>query len=532
MVKGLLRKILETFISIIPMVFIITIIFLVSLFSNSFRGISEGESIPFISLNSYIPFLICSLTLVIGSSLFQVGAENALSKVGQEIGSHLTKKKNIILLVVLTVALGLLITFAEPDLTVFSDIVGKQIDPNFGTWIVKLVAGIGVGLFLAFGIIRIILQKSFKIIILVSYLLIFAICAFFGPNGGDAFLSISYDTSGVTTGPATVPFVIAFGASVASARGGKDSSSDSFGLSGLMSLGPVISMLILTLIKRPECNILSIEVHNWYQQIINDNIFATMVLEVMLGIGPLFIFFLLYNFIFLKLKRNKLINILIGFLLTFIGLYIFLLSASIGFKGLAFELGKNIASNKDYYYLFIILGLLTGIIIVLGEPSIQILTSQVEEISGGIIKKKTMVITLSIGVGLAITLEVARNVFFNGISSFYFFIPLYILCIVLMFFVQDIYAAIAFDSGGIASGTISVCFVLPFVIGICNEIGTATNSFGIIGMVSCVPILCIEMLGIVSKIKSQIIQKRARRSFVGYDDVQIIHFMELENEEN
>ncbi len=532
MIKGFLKKIFETFISIIPMVFIITIIFLFSYFNNDFREINGDKSIPFISLSSYISFLICSLTLVIGSSLFQVGADNALSKVGQEIGSHLTKKKNIALLLILTIGLGLLITFAEPDLTVFSDIVGKQIDSKLGTWIVKLVAGLGVGTFLALGIVRIIFQKSFKIVILISYLLIFAICCFFGPDGGNAFLSISYDTSGVTTGPATVPFVIAFGASVASARGGKDSSSDSFGLSGLMSLGPVIGMLILTLIKRPECDIFSIEVHDWYKQVVIDNIFLNMIFEVLLGVGPIFLFFIIYNFIFLKLKRKKLINIIIGFLLTAIGLYIFLISASIGFKGLAFELGKNIASNPSYYYLFIIISLLTGVIIVLGEPSIQILTSQVEEISGGIIKKKTMIVTLAIGVGIAIALEVSRNVFFNGFSSFYLFIPLYLLCIILMFFVSDLYASIAFDSGGIASGTISVCFVLPFVIGICIELKTVTNAFGIIGMVSCVPILCIEMLGIVSKIQSKLIQRRARKSFVGYEDVQIIHFMELENEEN
>ncbi len=531
MAKGFFKKILETFLSIIPMVVIITIIFLISYFVPSFGGILNNDKVPFISLNSYIPFLICSLTLVVGSSLFQLGADNALSKVGQEIGSHLTKKKNIVLLVVLTIALGLLITFAEPDLTVFSDIIGKQIDTTLGTWIVKLAAGIGVGIFLAIGIVRIIFQKSFKIIILISYGLIFALGCLFGPVAGDAFLSISFDTSAVTTGPATVPFVIAFGASVASARGGKDSSSDSFGLSGLMSLGPVISMLILCLFKQPESNILAIEVHNWYEQIVQDNIFIEMIFEVLLGVGPLFIFFIIYNFIFLKLKKEKLINILIGFGLTAIGLYIFLLSASIGFKGLAEELGRNIASNPSYYYLFIIIGLLTGIIIVLGEPSIQILTSQVEEISAGIIKKKTMIITLAIGVGLAITLELARNVFFNGFSSFYLFIPLYLLSIFLMLFVPDIYASIAFDSGGIASGTISVCFVLPFVIGMSKEINHVSNSFGIIGMVSCMPILCIEMLGISSKIQSNIIQKRARKSFVGYEDAQIIHFMELEYED-
>lgn len=539
MLKGFKDKLLETLISILPMVAILTIIFLISYFNPAaFGGInSNGENIPLISLSTYLPFLICSFTLVIGSALFQLGADNALSKVGGEIGAHITKKGSIILLVLITTALGILISIAEPDLTVFGDIIGPQINKTVGTWIVKLVAGLGVGTLLAIGLVRIVLQKSIKLVFLAGYVLIFALGCFFGPTEGQAFLSIAYDTSGVTTGPATVPFVIAFGAAVASARGGKDVASDSFGLSGIMSLGPVATMLILCIIVRPEASVDKIEVLTWQQQI-NNGIFVEMIGEVFMGVGPLLAFFLIYNFVFLKLNKKALFNILLGFVYTIVGLYIFLVSASLGFKGLGLELGETIGSNgvaangnKLMLYLFPGLGLLTGIIIVLGEPSISILTTQVEEISGGIIKKKVMSATLALGVGLAIALELCRNVFWGGFSSYYLFIPIYLLAILLMFFIPDIYTSIAFDSGGIASGTISVCFVLPLVIGMFRSMYPHDNSayanyngFGIIGMVSALPIVCIEALGLIAKIQGRVIQKQARQRVYEYEDVQIIHF--------
>ncbi len=542
MLKAFKDKLLETLISILPMVGILTIIFLITYFNSSYFGglNSNGEAIPLIALDTYLPFLICSFTLVIGSALFQLGADNALSKVGSEIGSHITKKGSIILLVLITTALGILISIAEPDLTVFGDIIGPQINTTVGTWIVKLVAGVGVGVFLSVGLLRIIYQKSIKFVFLFGYVLIFAIACLFGPKDGQAFLSIAYDTSGVTTGPATVPFVIAFGAAVASARGGKDIASDSFGLSGIMSLGPVITMLALCLIVKPDASIDKIEVLSWQEQI-NNGIFLEMIGEVFLGVGPLLLFFLIYNFVFLKLNKKSLFNILLGFAYTIVGLYIFLLSASLGFKGLGLELGENIASNasieggnKLMLYLFPALGLLTGIIIVLGEPSIAILTTQVEEISGGVIKKKAMIVTLALGVGGAIALELCRNVFWGGFPSYYLFVPIYLIAIILMFLVPDIYSSIAFDSGGIASGTISVCFVLPLVIGMFRSLYPHTashaadyNGFGIIGMVSALPIVCVEALGVVAKIKGSILQKQARQRVYEYDDVQIIHFEDV-----
>ena len=250
-----------------------------------------------------------------------------------------------------------------------------------------------------------------------------------------------------------------------------------------------------------------------------------MIIDVCYGVGPIFLFFLIYNWIFIKLNRARLFQIIVGFIFVFIGLYIFLISASLGLKGLGKEFGHNTTSNPEIHYLLIIFGLLTGIIIVMGEPSIQILSKQVEEISGGMIKKKTLMIALSIGVGTAITLELARNLFWNGFSSYYLFIPIYVIALILMFFVPDIYTAIAFDSGGIASGTISLCLVMPIVIGMVTCQQHIDNGFGIIGMVSAFPIICIQILGINAKIKNNLLLKKARNKIYNKTiEQQVIHF--------
>ena len=513
------KKFLETFLAILPMVFIITLIYLISAFSNLLKS-SDGKQL--ISLETFIPFIICSFTLVIGSTIFQLGADNALHKVGTLIGQHITQKRSIFFLSIVTIFLGTLISIAEPDLAILGDVVGKSFG-NGGDWIVRIVAGIGVGIFLVIGLIRIMTQKSIKYVFLGGYILILGIAAIFGPKDGQSFLSVAYDTSGVTTGAATVPFVISFGAAVASARGGKDTASDSFGLSGIMSLGPVLTMLLLCF-SYPKCNIAEVDIPTCLDQI-KSGIFWEMIIDVCYGVGPIFLFFLIYNWIFIKLNRARLFQIIVGFIFVFIGLYIFLISASLGLKGLGKEFGHNTTSNPEIHYLLIVFGLLTGIIIVMGEPSIQILSKQVEEISGGMIKKKTLMIALSIGVGTAITLELARNLFWNGFSSYYLFIPIYVIALILMFFVPDIYTAIAFDSGGIASGTISVCLVMPIVIGMVTCQQHIDNGFGIIGMVSAFPIICIQILGINAKIKNNVLLKKARNKIYNKTiEQQVIHF--------
>jgi len=514
MVKAFLRKLIDTIYSIVPIVILITIVFLVGLIPSTFNN-SSGD--PIISTPTYLIFLLCAVFLIIGSTFFQIGADNGLAKVGTYIGGSITKKGSIILLVLVAFFLGVLITVAEPDLTIFGDALSSVLNK----WVLKLLIGIGFGVFFVIGILRIIYQKPIKSYFLFSYVLIFALASLFGPKDGGPFLSISFDASSVITGPATVPFIIAFGASVAATRGGKDTASDSFGLAGIMSIGPIISMLLICLIKQP---VLSIPNNiDPYTTVLLNTIF-----DDVLGILPIFLFFLGYNFFVLKLNKREFLKVLLGFGFALVGLYIFLASATIGCKPLGNELGRNIASNESIYYLFLILGFTTGFVMVLAEPTIQILTGQVQEISGGVIKKKSMTIGMALGVGIALTLELSRLVFWNAFPSYYFFIPIYILALLLSFFVPDIYTAIAFDSGGISSGVLAVSFILPFTLGAVEVLGTKNGTtysgFGIIGMNSCVPIVAIELIGLIAKIKSVVINKKARQRVYEYEDCQVIHF--------
>lgn len=522
MLKDILKKNLETLLSILPIVFVVSVLFIVSLFVKDLSSIS-GD--PLISTKVFVVFLVSAVFLVFGSSLFQLGADNALAKVGTYIGASLTKKGSIVLLSVMSGLIVFLVTIAEPDLSMLGDQLKGALNP----WILKAIVGLGVSIFFVTALIRIILQKSTKYLLLTSYFIIFAIGCFYGPSEESSpFIALAFDASGVTTGSATIPFVIAFGASVALVRGGKDPTSDSFGVSGILSIGPILSMLLVCLPLKSGLNLITSP-----SQI--DSIGAVClsnITDVLLGILPIFFFFLIYNFFFLKLEKKELIKILIGFGYTLVGLYLFVVAAQVGFLPLGNELGINIASNEKIYYLFIIIALVVGVFIVLAEPSIQILVQQVKDITGGAIKKPEMLIALSIGVSLGVLLEFLRIVYWR-FSIIYYLVPVYTLALLLTFFIPDLYTAVAFDSGGVASGTLAASFLLPITIGAASQINeinknnigfTKISGFGVVGMVCAFSLISIELLGVVAKIKVILLNKMARKRLYQENDDQIIHF--------
>lgn len=518
MFKEILGKFKEASLSILPVTCIIAILFLVSLIPNAFP---TADGAVLIETADFGSFILCALFLIVGFVLFDYGADGALARVGSYIGANITKKGNMILVAAITILLGVLVTIAEPDLSILSDQLANSIDP----WVLKITVGCGVGVFFFIGLLRILLNKSIKYFYIFGYFLIFGIACLYGPSANSsAFISLAFDTNGVSTGAAATPFVIAFGASVASTRGGKDTSNNSFGVAGLMSVGPIIAMLVMCL---PQID--SLVLTNTQELESVESILISSLSEVAYGILPILGFFLVYNFLFLKLNKHEIIRILFGFLYAYLGLYCFVCSAKIGFIPLGYKLGETIAANDNLYYLYILLPIVIGIVIVLAEPSIHVLNQQVEEISGGVIGKKSMMISLCLGVSLAITLEVCRVVFWDYFSVLYFYVPVFLVIGFLALFVDDIYVALAFDSGGAASGTLCVCFVLPFILGtieILNEKnGTNYSGFGISGIVSVFPILTIEIMGLIAKFKKVLLEKRARqRVYEEANDAQIIHF--------
>lgn len=511
MLKEIRHKLIEALLSVLPIAIIVVVVF-----SLQYSSIMPSGTL---SLDTLIVFLISLISLIVGMALFSLGSDIAMSKVGKYIGASITKRKSLALIVIISFLLGLMITLAEPDLTVLGELLSGVVNP----WILKIVIGIGVGIFLVIGLLRIIFQKSLKLWIVFLYSIVFALACIFGGASGDTIISISFDSGGVTTGPVTVPFLLTFGAGVAAVRGGKNSSNDSFGVMGLCSIGPLISTMLLFIILSKFQDFSAMKNNISTEASILDNLFDTSI-EVLIAIVPIFVFFVIYELIFISLPCKELIKIILGFLYTYVGLTLFLTSAKVGLIPVGYALGENLANpvhNNGYNYLLIVLAILIGVAVVLVEPGVHILNEQVEEISGGTISKRKMTIALAIGVALAIVLTVIKEIY-GPFQITYYYVPLYILALSLTFTVPDIYTAVAFDSGGVASGTMSSCFVLPYIIGIA-ESRNSGSGFGVIGLIALMPLICVQSLGLESIIKQKMRLRIAKRRVKEANDAQIIH---------
>lgn len=514
-----LNSLKDSALSIIPIIGIILLLSLV-LFTNDLVALNKNE---------LIMLLIGMVILVLGLALFQIGASTGLTKVGEYMGSSLFKQKRLFIVVVFSLALGALITCAEPSIL----IVSKQVkmDPLL---MIGFIA-IGVGTFVVIGILRIIFHKSLKMWYLFFYLICFMLLIFVAMDESKkAFLPFIFDSGGVTTGSATVPFILALGAGVAAVRGGKSSKSDSFGLVGLASIGPIISMTILILLQGNNGST------NEYGLITNDtNIFEQFMhsllpyngnngalIDVLIALSPIIIIFMIYELLFIKLPKRKILKLLIGFLLSFIGLTLFLCATSAVMTPLGASLGKNLGGLSDLFgdWSLIFIAFVIGLVTILCEPAVIVLTNQMVEISDGQIRKSTVVLTLSIGVGVAIALATIRAMY--NFSILYYIIPGYLIVFSLMFVCPDIYVAMAFDSGGTASGPMASSFILPLVVGIADVYGVDKfeGAFGVVALIALTPIIAIQILGTIQTIKSYRAKLINRKHVYSLEDAQIIHF--------
>ena len=525
--KEFLSKFKESAVSILPIIILIVILnFAAPSFSLDPNFNNAGPV--------FTSFMISIIPLVLGLSLFNMGAEKAMGKIGELVGTSLTKKKSLLLLAIIGFLLGTLITIAEPDLTVLS----QRLLPDGPNWILVVVASVGVGAMLAVAVIRVILQKSIKVWLVISYGLVFALGCMANPD----FFPVVFDAGGATTSAVSSPFILAFGIGIAAVRGGKNSEDDSFGYAGLCSLGPLISVMIMGIVlgnneasmaeilnKIPgQVDELLISL-NSFNEIGNHYLtyFIGALGEVAISLAPIVVFFFLYNFI-LKVPKKSLYSIIVGILYTYFGLVIFLMGANAGFIPVAATLGQ---SFKDLpIVLFVLFGFVIGNLIILAEPAVHVLADQVTEVTSGVIRKWNVFIALCLGTGVSVMLNVIR-IYFH-IPIIMMVAPLYVIGFALCFFVPDLYVAIAFDSTGVATGTLSSCFLLPMFIGYTNAIYTdkadlssyiLSDGFGIIGMISTTPIIAIEVLGLMGVIKTKLAYKKAFENVKEVDDSQVIH---------
>ena len=475
-------------------------------------------------------FLIGSVMVIVGMGFFTLGAETSMSPMGEYTGAKMTRSKSLLLVICISFFVGLLITVSEPDLQVLANQVS-----SIRSIILILSVGVGVGLFLVVSMLRIIFGIKLKYLLIFFYLAIF-ILAFIIPNN---FLAIAFDSGGVTTGPMTVPFIMALGLGVSSIRSDSDAEDDSFGLVALCSIGPILAVMILSLFAAGDPQTQA----NYIMPAIETSRDITSMFlsslphyleEVAIAVGPLTVFFLLFQAFSGGMKKTTLFKILIGLAYTYIGLVLFLTGVNVGFMFVGYYIGETIAGSS-YQLLILPLGMLIGYFIVSAEPAVKVLTKQVENTTSGAIPGRLLGISLSIGVAVSVGLAMTRIL--TGISIMWFLVPGYAIAILLAFFVPDIFTSIAFDSGGVASGPMTATFLLPFAVGACSALGgdITKDAFGVVAMVAMTPLITIQILGLVYKLKQrkssaaaitddqQIIEDTAPAA-PSYDDDDIIDF--------
>lgn len=477
-------------------------------------------SIAPISPSILMAFLIGAVLLIVGMLLFSIGVELSMTPMGERVGTTMTKSRNLPVIIIVSLIMGMVITISEPDLQVLAEQV-----PSIPNMVLIMAVAIGVGCFLVIAILRMLFSIALPHMLVIFYLIVFVLACFVSED----FLSVAFDSGGVTTGPMTVPFIMALGIGISAIRSDKHAADDSFGLVSLCSIGPILAVLILGMIFRPEnseyvpASIPEIDnsVELWA---LFSHELPEYMKEMTISLLPIIFFFFLFQLVARDLNKKALIKIIIGLVYTYIGLVLFLTGVNVGFMPAGNYLGHVIA-GLPYAWIIVPIGMIIGYFIVKAEPAVFVLTKQVEEITSGAIPAKAMGTSLSVGVAVSIGLAMIRVL--TGINIMWFIIPGYAIALVLTFFVPKIFTAIAFDSGGVASGPMTATFLLPFAMGACDAVGgnIVTDAFGVVAMVAMTPLITIQVLGLIFKLKTKHLEKTETAgdtSAIVYGDMEII----------
>jgi hypothetical protein len=484
--KVLKEKIMEAFSAVLPITIIVLVI------SVILTPMPSG---------TILMFLTGAVLLIVGMGFFMLGADMAMIPMGDGIGVELTKSSKLLLIIPIVFVIGFIISIAEPDLQV----LGRQ-TPTIPAWILISTVSIGVGLFLVIALLRILFKIPLSIILLVFYAIVFAI-VFFAPDSLKPFIPVGFDSGGVTTGPITVPFILALGVGFASLRGDKKSQEDSFGFVSICSVGPIIAVLLLGIFYRtgtaeiepfiiPEAATSQDVARHFLSQL------PEYFKEVSMALGAIVICFIIFQLITRRYHRHQLGRIMVGFVYTLIGLILFLTGVNTGFFPEGRLLGQHLAESQ-FKWLLVPLGTLVGYFIVAAEPAVHILNKQVEESSEGAISQKMMMKGLAIGMSAALTITMLRILL--HIPIMYILVPGYLFALGLTFFVPKIFTGIAFDSGGVCSGPMTSTFLLPLAMGTCEGLGgdIMIDAFGIVAMVAMTPLIIIQLMGLIFSLKQR-----------------------------
>ena len=507
MLKALLKKLTEATVSVLPVTAIVLILNFTPLVS--------------FTLTETVVFSCCAVLLIIGMALFNLGADIAMTPMGEQIGVGLSKTGKFKTLLVICFIMGLLITIAEPDLSVLASQVSQIINSTALT----VAIGMGVGLFLTLSIMKVVFRISLSHMLTFFYMLLFALVTLVIIRGNENFLPLAFDSGGVTTGPITVPFIMALGVGVSTTLGDKRDKESSFGFIALCSIGPILAVMLLGIFASGTIDY-TVSDYSMKLGDLGHALLNTMK-NVAVALIPIVIFFFILQAIFMRSTKRRVKQIIVGLFYTFFGLVIFLTSVEVGFMPIGYKMGTQLA-EKAPRAIIILLAFILGFTVVLAEPAIHVLNKQVEQITGGAVTKRSMLIALSCGVGVSIALAVVRVIF--DFSILYYVIPGYFISLGLSFFVPKMYTAIAFDSGGVTSGPLTSTCILPFLVGLCWAMHGSgnmilTDAFGLVAMVAMTPLITIQSLGFKAVVSKRVKEKIAMKRILDKDDEQIINLM-------
>ncbi len=497
------EKVFESVASVIPITAIVLIL------SISIAPMTPG---------ALVLFLFGAVLLILGMGFFTLGVDMSMIPMGEGIGVVMSKSKKITISLAVCFLLGILITVAEPDLQVLANQV-----PAIPNLTLILTVAIGVGIFLVLAEIRMLFKIPLSYALVISYSIIFLL-SFLTPKD---FIPVSFDSGGVTTGPITVPFIMALGIGMASVRSDKNSSSDSFGLIAMCSIGPILSVLLLGIFYKPKES-------SFTRTVIPEIIttkdaaaqfakgFPMYAKEVLMALLPIVLLFVIFQLLFSRFNLHQLIKISSGMIYTYLGLVLFLTGVNVGFMPAGQFIGEMIAGGTKKW-LLIPTGMIIGYFIVKAEPAVQVLTKQVEEVTNGSISQKSIKQGLSIGIAVSVGMAMLRIL--TEISIMWFLIPGYLLSLVMTFFVPQIFTGIAFDSGGVASGPMTATFLLPLAMGACDAVGgnILTDAFGTVAMVAMTPLVTIQLLGLLDQVKKKVRKAQTVVPFADLEDT-ILYF--------
>lgn len=448
-------------------------------------------------------FLLGAAAIILGLSILLFGIEIGITPFGNQMGASFLKSNSLWYVIIIGFLLGFFVNIAEPDLQVLASQVSSVMGGYISMFVILLAVSIGTGVMLALGVARIVKNFPLNTVFILTYGVILVLALFSSSD----MLAIGFDASGATTGALTVPLVLALSVGVAAMKkNSKTSEEDSFGLVGIMSTGAILGVLFLNLFVKTDDVTGVLQMYTVEQGSLLGPFAAAIpkvALESLIALLPMVLMLFIFQKIKFRLHAKSFGKMLLGFLYTYIGLIIFLMGVNAGFMDVGNIIGHGLASY-DNKMILVGLGFLLGMLVILTEPAVYVLTQQIESVTSGYIKRKTVLITLSIGVAFAVGLSMLRIVV-PSIQLWHYLLPGFLLSLLMTFFVPKLFVGIAFDSGGVASGPMTATFVLAFAQGASEAVehsNILVDSFGVISMVAMTPLIALQVLGLIYRIKS------------------------------